>query len=130
MRDGHGQSVLEHQQLGQVVAHGAAKFGDDAVAAEPDGGAHHDDESQQQSRESAAVKRLAFVQSRREDEPGESARAQGQHQSARQGGNRPGREHGGDEFPHSLAVAGGAGVGEGEGGEGRELEETRRCGWD
>jgi hypothetical protein len=61
MRDHHGQGILSTRAFGQVVAHGAAKFGDDLVAAQADGGAHHDQQGKQNGRESAAVQRLALV---------------------------------------------------------------------
>ncbi len=61
MRNRHGQGVFRHEQLGQVVANGAAEFGDDLVAAQADGGAHHDEQGQQDGCESAAVQRLALV---------------------------------------------------------------------
>ena len=121
MRDHHGQGILRHQQLGQVVRDGAAKYGKDRspprpmVAPATTIKARRTATKRLRCRGSPSSDRGARKTTRARPTPGPAA-----NRATRL--NRAGGEEGGDEFPQALSVARGAGEGKGQGGEGRQFE--------
>ena len=117
------ESVPPQAQSALVARAGLREPANQPLGSETEGDADNHDQADEHAGEPGSVQRLALVGARREQVPDKRSAAQGQHRSARKGGQRAGREHRGDDLPNPLAVARRAREGEGEGGEGGQLEE-------